>query len=377
MSKWLLGAVLCASATAQIEARLDQIREESGFTGLTAGVVLADGRAMAAASGWADSEHRIALTASSRMLAGSTGKTFAAAAILQAVDDGTLDLDTKIERWLGKEPWFDRLPNAHELTLRILMSHRSGVPEHVFDKRFVAAMRADLDKNWTAKEIVAYILDKKPLFPAGEKFAYADTNFVIAGLVFETATGRKLFSEIDRRLVKPLGLKNTVTSESRVIDGLVPGFMSERTPFGMGGPSLREGRLVLNAQSEYAGGGMISTSADLARWAKLLWEGKAFSEKSLAAMLDAKETGVGRGGGKDAKYGLATQVQPTPFGVSYAHAGWFPGYQTEMEYFPEYKIAVAIQIPSDPGLGAKKSPRWCLMEIARLVIESQVLKKAA
>ena len=86
-------------------------------------------------------------------------------------------------------------------------------------------------------------------------------------------------------------------------------------------------------------------------------------------MLDAKDTGIGRGGGVDAKYGLATQVHPTPFGTGYAHAGWFPGYQTEMEYFPDSKVAIAIQVPIDPGMGAKKSPRWCMLEIAKLVLE--------
>jgi D-alanyl-D-alanine carboxypeptidase len=348
---------------------LEQVRAEAGFTGITAGVVLADGKRYAAAAGFADPDKKIALTPTSRMLAGSTGKTFAAAAILLAVDEHKLDLDSKIEKWIGREPWFDRLPNGHDLTLRLLMSHRTGVPEHVFDKNFVAAMRADPDRFWTPTELVAYILDKKALFAAGEKFAYADTNFVIAGLVFETATKRKLYDEVDRRILKPFELTHTVTSESRIIDALVPGQMSERTPFGIGGPSIVNGRLVLNAQSEYAGGGMISTGGDLARWAKILWEGKAFSAKSLQAMLDAKDTGIGRGGGVDAKYGLATQVHPTPFGTGYAHAGWFPGYQTEMEYFPDSKVAIAIQVPIDPGMGAKKSPRWCMLEIAKLVLE--------
>src|SRR5581483_11195048 len=108
-------------------------------------------------------------------------------------------------------------------------------------------------------------------------------------------------------------------------------------------------------------------AGDLARWAKLLWEGKVFSATSLAAVLDAKPTGTGRGGGKDASYGLAVQVQPSEFGVTYGHAGWFPGYQTEMVYFPEDKIGIALQVNSDPVRGAKRSPHACLMEIMRLV----------
>jgi D-alanyl-D-alanine carboxypeptidase len=88
----------------------------------------------------------------------------------------------------------------------------------------------------------------------------------------------------------------------------------------------------------------------------------------LRETLDAQPTGTGRGGGKDAKYGLAVQVQPSEFGVTYSHAGWFPGYQTEMVYFPERKIAIALQVNQDPG-AAKRSPRYCVNELMRLAVE--------
>jgi D-alanyl-D-alanine carboxypeptidase len=334
---------------------------EAGFPGITAEVVLADGTRLSAASG--------GLKATGRMLAGSTGKTFVAAVILKAVDEGKLDLDSKIERWIGKMPGFDRLPNAHDLTLRLLMSHRSGIPDYVLDKEFATVISHDLDKNWSAQELVGFLFDKKPLFPADSDFAYADANFVIAGLVYETVTRRKLFGEVERRIVKPLKLSHTVPSERRDITDLVSGRLNPKTPFGMDGMTIQNGRLILNAQSEYVGGGMISNAGDLARWAKTLWEGKEFSKRLLAEALDAKPTGTGRGGGKDAKYGLAVQVQPSEFGITYGHAGWFPGYQTEMIYFPDHKAAIAVQVNADPGLGFKKSPRACLMEVARVVFQ--------
>jgi len=350
-----------------IQARLAELQAEAGFPGITAGVVLPDGRLITAAAGWADLDHKAALTPDSRMLAGSTGKTFCAAVILQAVDEGKLDLDSNLDRWLGKEPWFDRLPNAHELTLRLLMGHRSGLNDYVFDKDFRPAFTADIGRNWSALELAGFTFDKKALFPAGTSFAYADANFVIAGLVFEIVTGRKLFSEVERRVLKPRKLEHTVTSESRIDKDLAPGWLNPRTPFKLEGSTLRDGRLILNAQAEYAGGGIISTAGDLARWATLLWQGKAFSEAMLKEMLDAKPTGTGRGGGKDAQYGLAVQIQPSEFGTTYSHAGWFPGYQTEMVYFPEEKIAVSVQVNGDP-VGYKRSPRYCVNELLRVAL---------
>jgi len=354
----------------QVSDRLAALREEAGYHGLTAGIVLADGTHMVAASGWADPEERVPLKPTDRMLAGSTGKTFVAAVILRAVDEGVLDLDSKIEKWIGPWPGFERLPNAKDLTLRLLMGHRTGINDYVLDKEFAAAMSKDPDKTWTSQELAGFLFGKKPLSETGTTFAYADANFVVAGLVYETATKRKLFSDVERQILSPMALEHTVTSESRTITDLVAGKLNPRTPFALDGYTLRDGKLVLNAQSEYAGGGMISTPGDLARWAKLLWEGKAFSAKQLQQALDAQPTGAGRGGGRDAKYGLAVQVQPSEFGVIYAHAGWFPGYQTEMVYFPEHKVAIAMQTNQDPGLGAKKSVRACLMELAHLVLKN-------
>lgn len=370
----LIGAATLDAQTVSLEARVSErlavLREESGYHGLTSGIVLADGARIAVASGWADADARVPLKATDRMLAGSTGKTFAAAVVLQAVDEGVLDLDTKIGKWIGTWPGFARLPNAKDLTLRLLMSHRTGINDYVLEKEFTAVLTENTTKNWTAQELAGFLIGKKPLSEAGTAFAYADANFVVAGLVYETATKRKLFSEVERRVLKPLKLEHTVTSESRNITNLIPGKLNPRMPFGLDGYTLRDGKLILNAQSEYAGGGIISTSGDLARWAKLLWEGKAFSAAQLQQMLDAQPTGAGRGGGRDAKYGLAVQVQPSEFGTIYAHGGWFPGYQTEMVYFPDQKAAIALQANQDPGLGAKKSLRACLMDLARLVLKN-------
>jgi D-alanyl-D-alanine carboxypeptidase len=354
-------AVLCLPAQTlreRLQVRLDEIRQEAGFTGMTAGVVMSDGTALALGSG---------VKATARMLAGSTGKTFAAAVILKAVDEGKLDLDSPISRWLGKEPWFEQLPNARGLTLRLLLSHRSGVNDYVLDAEAGRAFSNDIQRNWSARELAGFTFGKPELFPAGEKFAYADANFVIAGLVYETVTGRKLFSEVDRMLLKPFRLEHTVTSESRVDTDLIAGRMSPRTPFKLDGSTMKDGHLILNAQFEYAGGGIISTGGDLARWARLLWEGKAFSPAMLAEVLDAKPTGTGRGGGRDAKYGLAVQVQPSELGPACGHAGWFPGYQTEMVYFPEHQMSVAVQVNQDPGMGSR-SPRYCLNELARTAL---------
>src|SRR5437867_4357860 len=83
----------------RIQAQLAQTFEIARYPGVTVAVVLPDGQVFTGAAGWADTAHRVPLKPTDRMPAGSVGKTFVAAIILKAVDDGKLDLDSRIERW--------------------------------------------------------------------------------------------------------------------------------------------------------------------------------------------------------------------------------------------------------------------------------------
>ena len=77
-----------------------------------------------------------------RMLAGSVGKMFVAGVVLDLVGRGDLDLDAPISDWLGDEPWFSHLPNGPDLTLRLLMNHVSGVPDHLALDAYMDEARA-------------------------------------------------------------------------------------------------------------------------------------------------------------------------------------------------------------------------------------------
>jgi D-alanyl-D-alanine carboxypeptidase len=353
----------------RLQARLDELLEKGGYPGLTAAISMPDGRLLVTAAGYSNPETKIAMKPTDRMLAGSVGKTFVAAAILQAVDDGTLDLDSKIERWLGREPWFNRIPNARSLTLRLLLSHRTGIPDPTEDAAFRKAFVTDIERKWSAQERVQWILDKKPKFAPGQKFLYSDLNYVVAGLVFESATGRKLFGEIERRILKPFGLDQTLPTENGSMDNVIPGEL-DPTVLRIRGQSIRGGRFVYNAAAEYGGGGIISTSGDLARWAKLLWEGKVFSRALLDQMLDAKPAEQGM------KYGLGVAVVQSEAGPCYLHDGWIPGYQTAMVYFPEYKVSATLQLNADPLKRFKVPFDLCIGRIAGVALKDMLTKKA-
>jgi CubicO group peptidase (beta-lactamase class C family) len=111
-----------------VEAKLKELRSAAEFPGATVGFVLPDGRYASVSVGVSDLVKQTPLKPNDRMLAGSIGKTYVAAVVLQLAEEGKINLDEKIEHWFQHEAWFGRLPNAKEITLRMLMNHTSGIP---------------------------------------------------------------------------------------------------------------------------------------------------------------------------------------------------------------------------------------------------------
>jgi len=362
---------------ASLQTKLNELLRSASFPGATLGFVLPDGRSGSVSVGLADVENKTPLKPTDRMLAGSIGKTYVSAVILHAVQDGKLDLDAKIERWFRNDPWFPRLPNANHITLRMLMNHSSGIPEHVLDKTFIAEMRKDPNRVWKPEELLSYILDAKPLFPAGKGWSYADTNYILAGMIFERVTKKTVYGEVNRRILKPFKLERTIPSDRRVLPDVITGYSMPNSPFGFEGRVILDGKFIINPQMEWTGGGFASTAEDLAKWAKLLYEGKVLKKETLDQMLTGVDAREGRGSGAGNKYGLAVQIRPSEWGVSYGHGGWFPGYRSEVEYFPDRRIAVAVQFNTDDGRALKKGSRAYIADAMRIIVAEIEGKKAA
>jgi D-alanyl-D-alanine carboxypeptidase len=341
-----------AKLTASFQEDLDDLRKKAGFPGAVAALEWSDGRTAVVATGVADRESGVAMPKDARLLAGSVGKSFVGAVALGLAKEEKLTLDAKIETWFGTEPWFEKLPNARDVTLRMLLTHSSGLPDHIYEPEFVAAIKAARSSptytpDWfvTPAEAVGMIVGKPARFEAGKGFAYSDTNYILAGLVIEKVAGRPYYDELRARFLEPLGLTATVPADTRTIPGLVPGYVKKDNPLGLAPKTMDGGSLVFSPASEWCGGGLASNPADLVKWAKVLYEGKAMTTPYLEDLLTSVEwTGV-----PGARYGLGVIVRESPLGTHYGHSGWFPGYVTRVLYFPKEKVAVALQINTDDG----------------------------
>lgn len=348
----------------ELQQKLDEWHMAGTFPGATVGVVLADGESFGLAVGFSDKDAKTPMKPDDRMLAASVGKTFAAATALQLVKEGKIGLDDKIEKYLGKEPWFDRLPNATDITVRQLMNHTSGLVRYEFKETFTKALTTDPMKVWTPEERLAFLFDEKPAFEAGKGWDYSDTNYIVLGMIIERVTGKSFYDEANKRLIKKLRLTDTIPQRGPVMKGVVQGYAGPNNPFGGNDEMMVNGKFVINPQLEWTGGGYASTSEDLARWAKMMYEGKAYDASLLPQVLDGVAAPML---GKESKYGLGVIIRKTQAGTSYGHSGFFPGYMTDMMYFPEQKIAVAVQVNTSVPKSLGKPLGRVLAEIAQTI----------
>jgi len=368
----LATAIVCGQTTSAnttalknaLQLKLGEWHKAGSFPGATLGVVLANGESFGLAVGVSDRETKRPMMPNDRMLAGSVGKTFAAATALQLVKEGKIGLDDKIEKYLGREPWFPRLPNAKDITVRQLMNHTSGLVRYEFKEQFTKDLTANPDKVWKPAELVAYLLDEKPPFEAGKGWDYSDTNYIVLGMIIEKVTGKKLYDEADRRLIKPLKLTDTIPQDGPRLKGVVQGYAGPNNPFGGSDAMIVNGTFIINPQFEWTGGGYVSTAQDLARWAKMIYEGKAFSPDLLPQVVEGVPAPML---GRDTKYGLATIIRQTPMGISYGHSGFFPGYLTDMTYFPQQKVAVAVQVNTSVARNLGKPLGRFVVEVMEVI----------
>lgn len=347
-----------------LQLKLDEWHKSGSFPGATLGVVLPNGESVGLAVGLSDRELKTPMKPNDRMLAGSVGKTFAAATALQLIKEGKIGLDDNIGKYLGNQPWFGQLPNAPEITVRQLMNHSSGLVRYEFKDQFTKDLTANPEKRWRPLELLDYVFDGKPPFAAGKGWEYSDTNYILLGMIIEKVTGKRFYDEANKRLLKPLKLADTIPQDGLRLRGVVQGYAGPNNPFGGRDRMIEDGKFVINPQFEWTGGGYASTAEDLARWAKLIYEGKAFSPELLPQVLDGVPAPMLGG---ETRYGLGVIIRKTSLGTTYGHSGFFPGYMTDMMYFPEHKVAVAVQVNTSVGRSLGKPLGRVLVEMMEVI----------
>lgn len=311
-------ALTAAAAAALTLARpqLLSVVASSAAPSTTAALVsvTAPGPAGTWTSGSAEPDADHPLTGDERFRIGSITKTFVATAILQLVDEGRIDLDAPVERYLPGV-----VPGGDAVTVRQVLNHTSGLYDYMKgdgwstnrwrgDARFTA---------YTPDELLAEAFRHDPYFPPGTDFRYSNTNYVVAGRLIEAVTGRPYDAVVRRRILDPLDLTGTTFPD----DAGLPAPAVRATA------TLDDGATVdvtdQDVSLDWAAGEMTSTTADLQTFFDALLGGDLISDESLAQMRTTVPMGMGF------HYGLGLERFDLPCGGTlWGHGGQLLGYVT-------------------------------------------------
>jgi D-alanyl-D-alanine carboxypeptidase len=301
-----------------LSSRLDDI-VAAGVPGTLAYVV--DGsRTVRLARGVANRKTGTELRATDRFRAGSITKIFVAAIVLQLAAERRLELDSPVGSWLPG--LVDR-----RITVRQLLSHRSGLADYVDDSTIVSG---DISSN---RRLTQAALARTSVAAAGERYSYASTNYLVLGLLIERITGNDLGHELRMRIFRPFGLDGTAFEpgvahlrvrgyRSAIHDGIVSG-----EPEDTAGES---------AAWAWSAGAIVSDADDLARFVDGLVAGRVVSEPLLAEMIP--EEG----------YGLGLATFTTPCGTAIGHTGNLAGYVSAVWVDAGAKRTVVLMANSFP-----------------------------
>ena len=236
----------------------------------------------------------------------SITKTFTATVTMLLIEEGRLSLDDTLADVLPEHGSGLLIVGGEdrtaEVTVRQLLNHTSGLPDYWSDPPFVrpqtnAFLRdflADTDHLWTPEEILSYAEGLDAIHAPGGAWHYADTNYVLLGLIIERLEAEPLHDTMRHRIFGPLGMDQT--------------WMSFREDRPLPDAHRYEDRWdqtdKLHQSADWAGGGLISSAADLSAFLRALSSGGVFAD---AATLDAMRAAVPTGE-PDIGYGLGVFV---------------------------------------------------------------------
>ncbi len=312
---------ISAELRTKIDAAVADAMAKTSVPSASVGVVQ-DGRIVfTKAYGHARLDPPMPATAEMHYAIGSISKQFTAAAILLLQQDGKLSIDDPIAKY------FPELTRAKDVTIRNILSHTSGYQDYAPQDYTIPAWT----KPTTADAIIHEWATKPLDFEPGTQYQYSNTNFNIAGLIVEKASGEKFWPFLTRRVLAPLGLRHTIDLDTEHAKLEPTGYM--RNALGPLRPAIME------APGWYfADGEMAMPASDLLTWDISLMNRSLLAPASYAAM----ETDMPLKNGQTAHYGLGQSLSTRDGRRVVSHSGEVGGFVAQNVVYPDDKIAIVV-----------------------------------
>ena len=294
--------------------------------------IVRDGRVIIKAQGYgfANLELKALATNETVYEIGSNTKQFTATAIMMLVEEGKIHLDDSITKY------FPEAPQAwHGITLRHLLTHTSGIQNHVAVPDWLDVFKTNL-KFETAppRDELLKMFFKLPLeFQPGESWAYDNTGYYLLGIVIEKVSGKSYWQFLDERIFKPLRMNATRSTDPQpIVPNRASGYEWKNDHF--------ENRPVLLPAIAFSAGSLLSTAEDTAKWDAALYAEKPLKKSSLDQIWTAATT---------------NDKAPMPFNYGFGwfvdsyhghrlvqHSGGTPGFSSVIYRFVDDKLTIVV-----------------------------------
>jgi len=302
-----------------------------GIPGLAVAVAV-DGRIVYSEGfGFADLEERVPVWPTTKFRIGSVSKPLTAVALVQLVEQGKLDLDAPIQKYVPSFP-----DKGAPITTRMLAGHLGGIRHYKDDENLSA-------KHYSNVLEGLKIFQNDPLVaPPGTKFSYSSYGFNLLSAVVQGASGQDFLSYMHEHVFEPLGLRSTVEDQPAEI-------IEQRARF----YTQPKDKHVLNApfvdnSYKWAGGGFLSSAEDLVRFGSALLQPGFLKRDSLQLLFTPQKTKDGQ----ETKYGMGWFIGKSTSGQKILeHSGGSVGGTSELILYPDAHMVVAMvtNFASDEG----------------------------
>lgn len=320
----LVTIVLCTPSAAQDLTVVDRFvaseMQRQKIPGVAVAIVRGGVPIKAQGYGLANVEHQAPVTPATIFQSGSVGKQFTAAAVMLLVEEGRLALSDPLTTFFPDAP-------AHwkTITVRHLLTHTSGLPDYT-------AGTIDYRRDYTEDELLQFAASLKPEFPAGERWNYSNTGYVLLGIIIRKASGQFYGDFLRDRLFIPLGMKTArVITEEHIVPNRAAGYR-------LAGGELRNQRWVAPMLNTTADGSLYLSLEDLVAWDAGVRARRVLKAESWKQVF----TPVALNSGKPYPYGFGWNVAAFAGRPAQSHGGSWQGFQTYLSRLPADDLTIIV-----------------------------------
>ena len=297
---------------AKLDNYFDALEANNKFMGSVA-VSQKDRTVYTRSVGFSDVENNVKANENSKYRIGSISKTFTSVLVLKAIEEKKLDINQTIETF------FPSIPNAGKITIKDLLSHRSGIHNFTNEEDYL---------TWNTqakseKEMVEIIAKNGSDFEPGSKAEYSNSNFVLLTYILEK-TFKKSYAELlIEYIARPVGLTNTYLGTKINVKN------NETKSYSYADNWKVEKETDISIP--LGAGGIVSTPSDLVKFSDALFNGKLLNKESLELMKTIKDN-----------FGIGLFQIPFYDKIGYGHNGGIDGFSSIFSYFSDGDISYAL-----------------------------------